>query len=176
MTANLWPKIVVDPDIDVPRNANGPVQVALMVTSGLRLPPAAGSRHDRGRGTSPAARSIPRSTARCRSTGRPDQWWASTQRFRSGRRSGPREPGPSATISAALRWPRRGTSEGVTGRGSLKPFRTLRTPPASRSMVSRLATERQPSTYAACPSGAVVLRSTAARQLKSNEQKGRSGG
>jgi hypothetical protein len=27
-----------------------------------------------------------------------------------GRRSGPREPGPSAAISAARRWPRRGTN------------------------------------------------------------------
>ena len=45
MTANMRPRIVivVDPDIDVPRNATGPVQVALMVKRGLRLPPAAGA-------------------------------------------------------------------------------------------------------------------------------------
>ena len=54
MTANMRPKIVivVDPDIDVPGNAIGPVQVALMPKSGLRLPHAAGARHDRGRCTS----------------------------------------------------------------------------------------------------------------------------
>ena len=36
MTANMRPKIVivVDPDIDVPRNAIGPVQVALMMKKG----------------------------------------------------------------------------------------------------------------------------------------------
>src|SRR5258708_24520159 len=51
MTANMRPKIVivVDPDIDVPRNAIGPVQVSLMMKRGLRLPHAAGARHDRGR-------------------------------------------------------------------------------------------------------------------------------
>ena len=51
MTANMRPKIVivVDPDIDVPGNALGPVQFALMMTRGLRLPHAAGARHDRGR-------------------------------------------------------------------------------------------------------------------------------
>jgi hypothetical protein len=51
MTANMRPKIVivVDPDIDVPPNAIGPVQVAFMLESGLRLPHAAGARHDRGR-------------------------------------------------------------------------------------------------------------------------------
>ena len=38
MTANMRPKIVivVDPDIDVPPNALGPVQVALMIKRGLR--------------------------------------------------------------------------------------------------------------------------------------------
>jgi 4-hydroxy-3-polyprenylbenzoate decarboxylase/2,5-furandicarboxylate decarboxylase 1 len=51
MTANMRPKIVivVDPDIDVPGNAIGPVQVALMPKSGLRLLHAAGARPDRGR-------------------------------------------------------------------------------------------------------------------------------
>jgi 2,5-furandicarboxylate decarboxylase 1 len=51
MTANMRPKIVivVDPDIDVPGNAIGPVQVALMMKRGLSLPHAAGARHDRGR-------------------------------------------------------------------------------------------------------------------------------
>jgi hypothetical protein len=45
MAANMWPQIVIvaDPDIDVPRNANGPVQVALMVKRGLRRPHAAGA-------------------------------------------------------------------------------------------------------------------------------------
>ena len=45
MTANMRPKIVivVDPDIDVPGNAMGPVQVALMRKKGLRLPHAAGA-------------------------------------------------------------------------------------------------------------------------------------
>jgi len=53
MTVNMRPKIVivVDPDIDVPGNAIGPVQVGLMPKSGLRLPHAAGARHDRGRRT-----------------------------------------------------------------------------------------------------------------------------
>ena len=42
MTANMWPKIVivVDPDIDVPGNAIGPVQVALMMTCVFRMQPA----------------------------------------------------------------------------------------------------------------------------------------
>src|SRR5260370_33968193 len=69
MTANMRPKIVivVDPDIDVPRNANGPVQVALMVKRGLRLPHAAGARPDRGRCTSRRhARSLGRPLAAAR--------------------------------------------------------------------------------------------------------------
>jgi hypothetical protein len=70
MTANMRPKIVivVDPDIDVPRNANGPLQVAFMLKRGLRLPLAAGARHDRGRC---AARRHARSLGRPLAAARP---------------------------------------------------------------------------------------------------------